>query len=449
MATRTSWKHVTDEAARDALLNKASVKRWLRGVAPDNRIKEANVLHRFLLFRRRKGLESDPDVLIEQMDKGSNQTRREHLQVLLDWVEGEREDEFKWCAPRTIRGYYRSVRGFYAHNLVDLPRHVPNLPDQNGDGEVRVSQETTANEYLKMVRQVIDSGKLSVRDRSVVLTKVQGLFDNKTLCRVFNYVAFPQLVKHFGTDDFRLWDEKKVPVRVDVVRTKTGYHHYTFLDRDAIVALKEWLAVREGQAGKIKVYPSRDQKALPHSDPIYVTKSDLEAKPLRSVYVSTLFNRFGRRAGVNPPTPRDGLPPEKGGKRRYPFHAHEVRDTGITIARSIGVPREVVEFFAGHNIDRMGYDKSPKNDPEHFRQQYAKLARFLNVVSGEREQIEADYQKRLEERLREKDAENKESLDRAMKSMVEMKQDFERQQEQVREMARKLAEMESRTKARR
>ncbi len=420
--TRT-WRHVVDEAARDEILKKGSVDRWLRGLAPDSRIGEANVLHRFLLFRRRKGLQSDPDALIEEMKNGTNETRIQHLQTLLDWVEGERDGEFSYCKPRTIRGYYRSVRGFYAHNLLELPRHAPNLPDENGDGEVEVSTEPTADEFLKLVRRVLDSGKLSVRDRSIVLTKVQGLFDNKVLCQVFNYVAFPQLAKHFGTEDFRLWDEAKVPVRLDVVRTKTGYQHYTFLDRDAIAALKEWLAVREAMLGKIKVYPARDPKNHPRSDPVYVTKNEGEARPLRNTYVSTLFNRFGRRAGVNLPAPRDGLPPEKGGTRHYPFHAHEVRDTGITIARSLGVDREVVEFFAGHNIDRMGYDKSPKNDPAHFREQYAKLAPHLNVVSGRVELARREARREAE------------------RQMVQQSQRTERELEDVRGQVRRILEL--------
>jgi integrase len=394
---RTNPKHPKEEERRDGLFTSESVSRWLRGISPDSHYKVVNVLARFLLYRARTGLEADPDRLMEEIRKGDNQARIDHLEVLIDWLEGKGDrGELSYCTRETRLAYLKAVKSFYHHNMVDLPSRK--LDFRGGFQEIEVSAEPTATEYLQLALRVLNSGKLSVRDRSVVLTKVQGFMDNHVLCNVFNVVAFPQLARHFGTEDFRMWDEKGVPVKVDLVRTKNNYQHYTFLDRDAVVALKEWLTVRESQVGPIKVYKSSNPKTLPKSDPIYVTRYKA-VRPLRPSYISVLFNRVGKRAGVNEKPADDGLPPGKAAKRRYPFRAHEVRDTAITLARSVGVPREVVEFFAGHNIDRMGYDKSPRNDPEHFRGQYAKLAMYLNIVSGREEQLKQTYEKRLQEEV--------------------------------------------------
>lgn len=43
---------------------------------------------------------------------------------------------------------------------------------------------------------------------------------------MFNFVAWPELCRWFGIQNFRLWDERKVPAKVDPVGHKTGYVHY-------------------------------------------------------------------------------------------------------------------------------------------------------------------------------------------------------------------------------
>jgi hypothetical protein len=45
----------------------------------------------------------------------------------------------------------------------------------------------------------------------------------------------------------------------------------------------------------------------------------------------------------------------------------------------------IANFFIGHSIDRYKYDKSPWDDPAHFEEQYKKLSRALNIVTGELE----------------------------------------------------------------
>src|SRR5712691_4278744 len=74
-------KHPESEELRDGLFQRESVKRWLRGISEDSHYKQVNVLHRFLLYRERRGFEADPDRLIEECRKGTNQTRIDHLQT--------------------------------------------------------------------------------------------------------------------------------------------------------------------------------------------------------------------------------------------------------------------------------------------------------------------------------------------------------------------------------
>jgi hypothetical protein len=397
---RPNPKDLATKPERDALFSKETVRRWLRGISPDSHYKQVNVLHRFLLYRQRAGLESDPDKMVEQVRKGTNETRIEHLQAAKDWLEGAEELGYASVASRLA--YFKAIKSFYRHNLVDLPMGRLSLKESSEE-ETEVTAEPTATEFLQLTKRVLDSAKLSARDRAVVLVKLQSLCDNKVLCGVFNYVAFPQLVKHFGTTDFRTWDERKVPVKVNLVRTKTHYQYFTFLDRDAITALKDWLQYREAHFGKIKIHKAENPKLLPRSDPIFIVRFK-EVRPLRAVYIATLFNRFGQRAGVNE-RPKDSLPKGKEAKRRYPFHGHEVRDTAISLARTVRADRDAVEFFCGHKLDALNYDKSPRDNPEYFRSEYSKLAPFLNVVTGEKEVLKQGYEKRLEERVAQFEAE--------------------------------------------
>ena len=67
-------------------------------------------------------------------------------------------------------------------------------------------------------------------------------------------------------------------------------------------------------------------------------------------------------------------PDFQGARNRYAWHSHEVRDTIRTLARG-KADQAVAEFIIGHSIDKLGYDKSPRNDPEYFRGEYLKLSR--------------------------------------------------------------------------
>jgi hypothetical protein len=105
-----------------------------------------------------------------------------------------------------------------------------------------------------------------------MLSTLQSGMDDSTLAYVFNVVGYPQLVKHFGSEDWRLWDAGKCPVRIVLVRPKNDcvplcVRYYSFLDLDAVEAIKDWLHVRPGH---LRTYPPKnpqstvfDQTVLP------------------------------------------------------------------------------------------------------------------------------------------------------------------------------------------
>jgi hypothetical protein len=72
-----------------------------------------------------------------------------------------------------------------------------------------------------------------------LLVMLQSGMDASTLAEVFNFYAYPQLVSFFGSEDFNSWDTFKCPVRIDLRRPKSDYRYYSFLDVDAIEAVKD------------------------------------------------------------------------------------------------------------------------------------------------------------------------------------------------------------------
>ncbi len=117
---------------------------------------------------------------------------------------------------------------------------------------VQVKAERTVFDFLEMIKRALDFA--SIRDRAIILATLQGGMDDSTLAEAFNYLAYPQLAKHFGSEDWNEWDvSTKCPARVILVRPKSTFRHYTFQDVDAIQTKKEWLDIRPGPG--LKTYP--------------------------------------------------------------------------------------------------------------------------------------------------------------------------------------------------
>ena len=92
------------------------------------------------------------------------------------------------------------------------------------------------------------------------------------------------------------------PVPIRLVRVKTGVHYTTFLDRDAIMHLKEYLAWKVNKHGR------QDSKK-----PLFVTNMD---NPINSNWISKNFSNMAIRAGIQ----------TKVSRRVYRIRAHDVRD---------------------------------------------------------------------------------------------------------------------------
>jgi hypothetical protein len=397
------WLHVDQSKVKhpktvdvDSVLAFRTVKEWTDRKSGNGRMPALYHMAAYLKWREAKGLSTDPDLWVDECRNGTNRTLIEHLEPLKQCSEGEMFDGDEFS---TRRKFYTDIRSFYYKHLVPLPQSRLDAVKK----AVKVQAQVTAVEFLQMAQKVLAT-EMRPRDRSIMLSMIQGGMDASTLAEAFNYVAFPQLAKHFGTPDWNRWDEKKVPVRIDLVRPKTNYQFYTFQDTDAIVALRDYLNVRNSLFGPLVMRPSNNPQIRDTSDPVYITEY---REPIDPEYVSRIFYEYGVKAGVNV-VPEERLPAYKGASRRYPFHSHEVRDTLVTLARRAKVELPVANYFVGHSIDKYKYDKSPWDDPEHFKEQYMLLAPYLNIISQKETLVREKIERSIGGRMRVIEEENRE-----------------------------------------
>jgi len=348
-----------------------TVQRWTQGLK-EGTGKRTALYHfaRFMQFLKQNKIEKSPDDLINECLDGNNRTLIMHLDWVKRFVEGDSLSGVGYAGRYRV---YISVRGFYSNNRVSLPREKVRFRDTEA-----VTYKAEGNIMLDDLRKAVGHKGCSTRDRAVILCMSQSGMDDSTLSEIFNFVGYPQLVKHFGTEDYSSWSLDKCPVKIDLVRPKTAHRYYSFLDRDAISSLKDWLNVRRTLMGNnIKIYEKEGPNKLPRSDPIFVVKGRI---PIRAYLISKTFLDVGISAGINV-RPPGKLALYRGASRRYPFHSHEMRDLLKSLAHLQGVDDKASEFFLGHKMDAQGYNKSPFKDLEYFRDQYSKMSSYLNVLT--------------------------------------------------------------------
>ncbi len=146
------------------------------------------------------------------------------------------------------------------------------------------------------------------------------------------------------------------PVPIKTVRVKTDMRYMTFIDRDAVSQLQEYLTWKEAKYGKQDV-----------SKPLFLTK---QKKPIHSAWVSKCFSVAAVRAGIQ----------KKVSHRVYKIRSHEVRDLLKSTLISDGCAQYAAEHVLGH-APRDSYEKQAILYPEKLRAEYARASASLNIFS--------------------------------------------------------------------
>jgi hypothetical protein len=216
-----------------------------------------------------------------------------------------------------------------------------------------------------------------LRDRSLILVKWQALLDTGSVMWVGT---------HLADEITRAIRRNACPIRLDIPGRKHGRNEklfFTYIGRDAIDALVKYFEHERG-------WPKK-------GEPIWVNQY---GRPMDPRTWCELWHQLTRRVGL--------IPEERAhdSGTRYGYNTHEMRD----VARSLlhtkgkhdGLDDLAIEFFMGHEVDPLHYNKFYL-DREYMIQQYRIAEPYLNIISVPSTSQETEEQKRtiakLEERL--------------------------------------------------
>jgi hypothetical protein len=249
---------------------------------------------------------------------------------------------------RTKMMIHCAVRSFFMHNRCALPE----------DRAFKIHstrQPTTPKLTLNHIQDVVKSAGL--RDRSILLVKWQGLLDNTSTV----YVGL-----HQGEQLVSQLRKQIHPVRLDLPKRKNNEQAWwTFIGKDATEALVEYFEKERG-------WPKT-------GEPIWLEKTwSGKVKPFSVTAFVPMWLRLVRRIGI--------LPNRKGSKgAKHGYNLHEMRDIAKSLlhthAKKDGFDMDCCEFWLGHTVDPLGYDKFYQ-DQEYVRKQYLIAEPYLNIVSN-------------------------------------------------------------------
>jgi hypothetical protein len=349
----------------------SAVKAWMRRLrSKETQEKWLYLFTRYFKWVREQGHFTTPDEMLD--NKQSARTDKEHylhVNLVEDYLA-----ESDLTAPQK-KATYSAVRSFYKHSKAALPIYT--LEFRETRAKITTQQPITLEEFRFMMDQA------KPREKAMFLCALQCALDRSTLCDVFNFEAWSQICKQLGSEDHALWDVSRAPIKISLMRPKTRTVYYNFLSVDALQALQQWLTYRETLTGE----------KMREGEPLFIT---IRHTPIGRDRVSNEFTQLAITAGLE--TKKYG----KANEVRYRFHSHELRDTFRTNCTIAGVNYPVAEFFLGHSIDKLGYDKSPEVDVEHFRSQYRLVEPYVNVLS--RQSVSTKKVEELEQKITERDS---------------------------------------------
>jgi len=354
------------------LLSESSkaVKDWMRRLnSKETQEKFLFLFLRYFDWIRKNNHFPTPDAMLDHKQLAQNDKERYlHINLIEDYLA-----QAKLPASQE-KSVYTAIRSFYKHNKAALPQF--NIKFKDKTAKASVPQQPITLEEVKILLT-----NANPREKGIFLSMLQCGMDRSTFCDSFNLQAWHQLVKQLGSENPENWDVSKAPIRINLTRPKTQTIYYSFLSNDALKALQAWLKVRETLTGQ----PMKD------GEPLFLTS---QRQTMKDDNVSGLFNRLAIVSGLE--SKKFGKPSEV----RYRFHCHELRDTLKSACTVAGVSQAVSEYILGHNIDKLGYDKSPIAYPEHYRAEYQKVEPMINIFSNENINVKklADLEKKTEDK---------------------------------------------------
>ena len=359
----------------------SSVKRWLGRLSPSTGVVGSYNLNRFLKWMRENGGEfagMTVDDLVEYQKRAVGEDRYRVLDVVQDYI-GGMKGRYGYK-----RKAYSVIRSFFMHNRAELPRD----PSFRVKGDIpKVMGSLTVEE----VRRIVLSSKPCYQ--AVFLCMFQGGMGREEWYW-WNMNGWPSLRKALKRDD--------TVIRVGLPgrkRMRNIRPYYTYIGRDAVEAVWNWLNYRPSDATAIF--------------------TDQRDKPVSSHAAKQYWDRHLLKLGLIKPRPDASM------RVRYGKNPHEMRDLFRTRWQKSGAAPEVAEFLMGHIIDPLEYNKAMR-DRDYTSMEYMKAEPWLNIMSEEPEKMPVRDHQMLVRQYEEQNRRLREAQERALQEVIRRLEALER-----------------------
>lgn len=290
-----------------------------------------------------------------ELCKGSQNSDSDYIKIIKRFLLDETLHKNK--SSITMDGYYYAITSYFEKNECPLIFKFSGKSAYENKKEGQEPQTLSLNDFMK----ILTVGKPSILQKAVFICKFQRGLDSSTLADRFNFEAWPQIVKHFGTEQYMMWDLEKCPVPVKLVRIKTGFLHTGFLDMDAIESIQDYLDVRYKKTGK----------TMNNDEPLFLNTRNT---PITGQWIRKRFFNLAEKAGVQKKIGNDQY-------IKYEKDSHELRDLLKSTLLASGTRYDVADHTIGHK-PKDSYEKQATLYPENLRLEYMKASRKLNIFSN-------------------------------------------------------------------
>ena len=268
-----------------------------------------------------------PAQMIDEAIEDSKRDPRQKQDVLMTRILGF----YGWLKkdyPRKSRGtgehrvLGKGVSDMMAHLFVSAVRSFYSTYDLNVNmkGRQKLPRPRVENKRMivaaEQVKVLVDHAR-TPRDRAIILVHFQGGLDASTLCSL----RFKDVAEGLAKNEY--------PLKLDLTRPKTGVPFYTFLGKDAIEALKAYLADLKSRG---------TQPA--HNDPLFLQERGREG--VRTSNLQDMLREVAMKSGF--------IDKLNNGNSYNPLGPHALRESFGSIMANSGVPDSVVDFWLGHEV---------------------------------------------------------------------------------------------------
>jgi len=269
----------------------------------------------------------------------------------------------------TALTWYTAVRSFYSHFGFTVQMKGKSKP---------FVAKTERKKFVagpEDVRKLVDAAG-NARNQAIILTIYQSGVDCETVCDL----RYGQVSKAL--------QENQHPIRLDLLRKKSGVEYYTFIGADAAGAIAKYL--KEYQ---LKVDFHDDTPLFVDVRRVANDGGEFEWRGITPNTVQLMMRGVAVKSGLV----KEDMP-------YNPLSAHALRSSFSSLMWNTGVPESMVDFWLGHEVGTMA-EAYKKLQFDLVRQQYLDHESHISITQAAKRSDEEELRLKLAKQIREEEKE--------------------------------------------